>query len=697
MSIGNFIKNLKNKPNETVPVCNELEVKNSKMTLRAICNALGIEVPQRYIKLADKPQSIIFRARQVQKNDICLIIRSAEDLYAKTQTSKSQYELAIERGAKLVIMDRKAFKSTGLVEKECKVILADNLNDKVDNFFALVRKRNGAKIVMLTGSVGKTTTKDFCYAVTKNRFKTFASVNNSNTLHQTAKHLFTHCEENNEVHIQETGAGYRGSLDVASTLIRPDIFILTNVYNHHLQTYGSMENLFADKTSPDKHLTENGIVITNFDDEQIKNHKFEHKVISFAINNKDADYYAVNICQDMEILSFDIVENATQRTIPIKINVLGVHNVYNALAAFILAKALGIEEKDIQEDFLLYKATGIRQNFSNVGGVHIDMDCYNVAEESIVAMLKAGKGFELENGAKKHALVGGENKIGTGVEERSEKFGEQISDTKFDSILFCGRKSRTNSAINKYGDALSIQKGFNKHSNVKNELALNVDDMINYLKANVKRGDLLMVKGIYYLDMPIAIDKVFGTSYSFGCSHYLDNERVVKEDGVGGRVFDEFGEASLSLCKTDENGCVNIPEKIKAYPVFRIKNTLYKDNEEVKSVKMPSTLKNIGKSAFNGCVNLTELTIPGNVLVIEDRAFCNCSSLKTAVIEQGTTHLGDEVFENCTQLKEVCIPDSVGKIGVNAFKNTGDCTIICNDNSYAMQYAIDNNLKYKLA
>lgn len=699
MSIKNLLAGLtgKSKSNSNVALCDDMEIVNSTMTIRELCRVFDTEIPAKYSKYADKPRTLAFRPRQVKKGDVCLIIRSAEELKSPSLTSKTQYELAIEKGARLVIMDRKAFAGTGLSEKKCKVILVDNLSKKVDNFFDIVRKKNGAKIVMLTGSVGKTTTKDFCYAVTKNQFKTFANVNNTNTLHQAAKHLFLHCDDKNEIHIQETGAGYNGSLRIASNFLKPDIFILTNVYSHHLQAYGTMENLFADKTAADDFMADNGIIITNFDDEQIKNHKFKHKVISFAINNEDAYYRAINICQDMETLKFDIVEKGSEHIVPIKINVLGIHNVYNALAAFALAKALGVEESKIQEDFLLYKASGIRQNFTNVGGIHIDMDCYNVAEESITAMLKAGEEFELGENAKKIALIGGENKIGEGVEERSENFGEKLADIKFDSILFCGRKRRTNASINRYGDALSIQKGFNKYSNVKNSLALNVDDMIDFLKNNVSRGDLLMVKGIYYLDMPIAVDKVFGTSYSFGLSHYKEDARLVKEDGVRGKVFDEFGEIELSTCKADENGNVAIPNKIKAYPVFRLKKNLYLNNEDVKSVDFGTSIKNIGEAAFKGCVNLQEINIPDNVKIVEDRAFCNCTSLKKVVIGNGTIHIGNEAFENCHSLSEIHIPDSVGKIGFNALKNAENCTIICNNGSYAMEYAIENNLKYQTA
>ena len=131
-----------------------------------------------------------------------------------------------------------------------------------------------------------------------------------------------------------------------------------------------------------------GLIITNFDDERIRTHNFRHNVKSFAVNNEDADYRALDIHQNAEYLCFDVYEKETGDIIPVKINILGRHNVYNALAAFVLGKCLGLSNETIQQDFLGFKAEGIRQNLSNIGGVYLNVDCYNVAEESIMAMLE---------------------------------------------------------------------------------------------------------------------------------------------------------------------------------------------------------------------------------------------------------------------------------------------------------------------
>lgn len=690
-------KNTKKAFNETVEKAVEdlPKIENATITLRELCRIMEIELPEKYNEIADEKQTMAFRSKKVKKGDICLIIRSPQELYTKSLTSKDQYEIAIQKGAKMVIMGRKDFEAYNLNEDDFPVILIDDITNKVDMFFDKIRKLNKSIVVMLTGSVGKTTTKDLCYTVTQNRFKTFANSKNTNTPHQVAKHMFDYGNFDNEVYIQEAGAGYRGSVRLSAQILKPDIFILTNVYKHHFQVYKTMENLFGDKISADDTMADDGVIITNFDDEQIRNHKFKHKVKSFAINYKDADYVATDIVQDLEFLKFNIVEKATGKSTPISINILGEHNVYNALAAFILAKTLGVPEEQIQEDFLTYKATGVRQNFSNVGGVYIDMDCYNVAEESIISMLKAGEKYTLQDGAKKIALIGGENKLGKDVKERSKAFGEELAKINYDSFLFCAQKDYSSvTLLNKYGDAESIYKGFNSKSNIHNELCTDLDHMVKFLKENVKKNDLLMCKGIYLLDMPIAVDKVFGTSYSFDLSNYLEEVKKVSNNDFKANLIPAFGELEL-VKAASEISFVEIPNSINKYPVFRIKNDLFA-NSNIASVDFGTSVKNIGIRAFSNCSKLEEINIPSNVLVIEDRAFAECSALKNVTIQEGVRHIGDKAFEKCSSLNEIYIPDSVAKIGSGAFKDCKNCTIICSENSYASTYAKENNIALKI-
>jgi len=666
---------------------------NSNVTLRFLCDGLGIDVPAKFEHMADEPQSIAFRAKRVKAGDICLIIRSAEEFRARGTTSKDLYELAIARGAKLVIMGKDDFVKTGLDEKTSPVILMDHNNERILRLYDRIKKQHAAKVVMLTGSIGKTTTKDICYTVVKDRRRTFGNKRNTNTPHQIARHLFYNTNSQNEVFIQESGAGYRDSVRFAASMLQPDIFILTNVVSHHLQVYKTFENIFKEKVSADDYMNEDGVIITNYDDVNIRNHTFKHKVVSFAIDYEDADYRALNIRQVQDYLTFDILEKATGKVTPININILGKHNAYNVLAAFVLAKTLGISEEEFQEDIAKYKAEGVRQNLVNVGGVYINLDCYNAAEESIMSMLKAGEQFEVKGEGKKYAVVGGENKLGKEVIERSEAFGKELAQIKMSKFLFAGSNDRSEKALNYYGDAASMKKTFEQNSDVPCEFSAGIGDIEKFLKENVKPNDLVLFKGVAWLDMPIAIDRVFGTSFSFGLSNYKEAMKKITGNGFDANLIEEFGRLEMTA-GTVTNATVHIPEEVQGYPVFRLGEKIFENNSDIESVELGQTLMNIGEKAFAGCTGLKSVDVPGNVKVIESQAFANCTGLKEVTIAEGVTHIASGAFEDCDALEKVYLPESVKYIDKSAFDGCDNVTIACTPGTYAHNFVAENQIDF---
>lgn len=645
----------------------KLNIRNKKTTLRELCRALEIPLPEKFAAMADKPTGVAFRAKRVRKGDICVIIRSAEDFYSASINSKDLYETAIQRGASLIIMGRTAFEKFSLREEDFPVILMDDDRSSVQALVSKLRAGQKGKVVMLTGSVGKTTTKDLCETVTRDRFRTFANQKNTNTPHQVYKFLYEEYDHDYEVYIQEAGAGYRGSVRFSAEMLAPDIFILTNVYNHHFQVYKTYENLFADKSSADDVMPEDGVIITNYDDVHIREHNFRHKVVSFAVDYEDVDYRAINIRQEKAFLCFDIAERSTGTVTPVRIQILGAHNAYNALAAFALGRTLGLSHEVIREDLMKYRTTGVRQNLTSIGGVYFLMDCYNVAEESILLMLKAGQDMELAPGGRKYALVGGENKLGKDVRSRSEAFGKKVAEYPLDQYIFFGKPDMSRASLNHFGDAQDMFQGFRGVTEAPAELVLNLEELADYLRDHVKPGDLVMVKGIYYLDMPIAVDKTFGTSFSFGLSNYLETTTKHQENGFSVGVIKELQEAEIQTGPIAD-GKLTIPATVAGFPVFRIAPKAFAEKQELTALDLGPSVKNLGAGAFRK-TGIQTLTVPGNVKVIEPEAFADCKDLKQVVIENGVTHIGEGAFAGCAALESVVIPASVGQIEADAFRD----------------------------
>ncbi|MBO5995345.1 MAG: leucine-rich repeat protein, partial [Firmicutes bacterium] len=651
------------------------------MSLKETCDLLGIEVPENFRDRADEMLSLCFHFKKLKPGDTYLMLRSYEGYSGKGLTTKDQYDEAIAKGAKLIIMSRDYFEDFDGNEDEFPVILIDDARNKISNFFKQLKGVHG-HTVMITGSIGKTTTKDLCATVAEKNFKYYANSKNTNTLVQAARHVFSESLNPREVFIQECGMGYRESVELASEMLEPDIFILTNIYKHHILALGSYENIIYEKTSPDKHMPPHGVIITNYDEEVIRNHDFQHRVISFGVNNEDVDYRAINLNQQYDILSFDVLERETGIKTHLEVNLLGEHNAYNILAAYVLGRYLGVAPEKLSEDFKTFKPSGLRQNVRNIGGVVTFVDCYNVSEESIRSSLEAGLTIPLEEGARRIALVGGENKLGKNVKSRSYEFGKTLADLNYDKFLFCGTEDTSMFGLNRFGDGEDVARGFQEVSDTPSEYLDTVEDIMEAIQKNVRRGDLMVLKGVWRIGMPVAMDKLFGTSLSYGFSQLTTGKTRVKGNRSRGYYIPAMDVVEVTRIKAN-NGHIEVPDEIEGHPVTRISPDTFGSDPEITSVHFGNSLRNISAELFKNCTGLTEINIPGNVKMIEENAFNGCIGLESVSLEEGVLHISEGAFADCGALKTISIPDSVGMIEENAFENCDLLKIRCSKDSFA--------------
>jgi len=303
---------------------------------------------------------------------------------------------AMKNKVSVIFIPEKAFRASHLNENSYPVIFTDNWLKRLSMLYSAIRCSYRARTVAITGTVGKTTTKEFMSAVIGKEQKLFCNNGNRNSFLTVAKHITEDLTDEYDTYIQEIGAGTPQSIEKSGAMLNPDYFVILNVKKHHLNTYKTFDSLFADKTSVDKHMPAHGIIIANYDDEALASHSFTHPVISFGIHTKEnVKYRASNISEKGGVLSFDILSET--ETYSLSINILGKHNVYNAMAAFILAKELSIPTEKIINNLALYQTSGIRQNYQNTGGYHLYVDCYNVAFDSILAGIHTIEDFPLSH------------------------------------------------------------------------------------------------------------------------------------------------------------------------------------------------------------------------------------------------------------------------------------------------------------
>ncbi|MFI3300220.1 MAG: UDP-N-acetylmuramoyl-tripeptide--D-alanyl-D-alanine ligase [Candidatus Gastranaerophilales bacterium] len=240
----------------------------------------------------------------------------------------------------------------------------------------LIREKYSPKVIAITGSSGKTTTKEMVYSVISEQFravKTFSNHNNEIGLCQTIFDI----DKNTEVVIVEMGMRGLGEIELLSKYAQPDFAIITNVGTAHLGRLGSVENIAKAKCEITSGLNPNGTVILHNND-RIRQH------INFVGNKK---YYSIS-----EVIILEQSPNYAKfiyKNNEFELSIGGEYNIENALAAIEIGLELEIDIKKIQKGLYKYRPIEKRWEIKEVSGYKIINDSYNANPESMMASVSA--------------------------------------------------------------------------------------------------------------------------------------------------------------------------------------------------------------------------------------------------------------------------------------------------------------------
>ena len=232
---------------------------------------------------------------------------------------------AFEKGAVAAISEKKIASSNALV-------LVENSSKALGDIAKFYKKKFNIKTVAVTGSVGKTTTKDMLSAVMNmqyNTLKTEGNFNNELGLPLTVLKL----NHNHEAAVFEMGMSEFGEIDYLANIAKPDVAIITNIGMSHIENLGSQEGIYKAKTEICNYFNKDSLLIVNADDRYLKK-ALEFKgfsVVGYGIEN-DCQYKARDI-ENLGLYGTKFSVDIYEREYRIHIKTPGVHNVYNALAA----------------------------------------------------------------------------------------------------------------------------------------------------------------------------------------------------------------------------------------------------------------------------------------------------------------------------------------------------------------------------
>lgn len=348
---------------------------------------------------------------------------------------------------------------------------------------AYYRKKFCFTLIALTGSVGKTTTKEFAANVVRQKkeiIKTDKNYNNDIGMPFTLFKL----NDNTEAAVVEMGMSDFGEIELLSKTAVPDIAIITNIGTAHIEFLKSRDGILRAKTEIFKGMNDDGIVILNGDDDKLitLKGKLKQKTIFIGINNTDCDVTATDIHQSEDGIRFLICGKEFSIPLP------GIHNVYNALCAYVLGKLLDISDEDIQKGFSAFESDGIRQTIIKKDTYTIINDCYNSNPQSAKSSLDILKSLPAK---RKIAVLGDMKELGEKSAALHKEVGEYAIDSGADVIIALGEEAK------------AIIEGARKKSkkNVEFFHFDTTDEIVSHIKATVMEGDLYLIKGSHSMHM----------------------------------------------------------------------------------------------------------------------------------------------------------------------------------------------------
>lgn len=323
---------------------------------------------------------------------------------------------------------------------EFPIILVDDTVKALGRLGHEYAKTCKAIRIGVTGSVGKTTTKEFIAAALANSGKVWRTEGNFNSTVGLPMSLLT-LPDDADYAVLEMGMTGPGEIKLLSDIATPDIGVITTIGTAHMELLGSRENIAAAKLEIKSSLAENGRLLLCGNEPLLADEwKNDKRVSYFSADSEDAEYYAYNVTSDEVGMTFDA--SCEGRTIyDLEIPAIGKHNVAAALAGVAVGSMLGIDEDRIRRGIAAYRPVGFRQLMSDISGVRIISDCYNASPESMRAASSVLMTVASHRDGKKIALLGDMLELGDSSPELHREVGRLFAAAGADMIVSFGERA----------------------------------------------------------------------------------------------------------------------------------------------------------------------------------------------------------------------------------------------------------------
>lgn len=387
------------------------------------------------------------------------------------------YKQAFEAGAKGCIINENIIEEFEQYEGKFIIVVADTIK-AIQKIASLKRDKYNIPVIAITGSVGKTSTKDIIASVVSKKYKvlkTQGNMNNHIGLPMTILGLKDH-----SAMVVEMGMNHLGEIKTLTKIAKPTIAVITNVGTAHIGNLGSRENILKAKLEIIEGLTKEGKLIINNDNDMLHNWLEKYNklcdVITYGIIN-ESNQMAEDISYS-ENESVYMLKNGQKET-QVKVPIGGEAFVYNSLAAICVGMELGISIEEIKNGILDFELTKMRLDIckSKRGYTIID-DCYNANYDSMKAALEY---LRNTRASRKIAVLGDMLELGEYSKELHNKVGNEVANSKVDILISVGNEAEEIARA-------AAKKGIETYCFNNNKSA------IEKLKDILRKDDVVLVK-----------------------------------------------------------------------------------------------------------------------------------------------------------------------------------------------------------
>ena len=349
-----------------------------------------------------KSSGVVTDSRKIKNN--CIFFSLKGENFNGNEFANS----AVEKGAMLAVVDEKKFSQN----KE-NYILVENCLETLQNLANFHRKKLNTKIIGITGSNGKTTTKELINSVLKTHFITYCTKGNLNN-HIGVPLSLLEISKNTEVAIIEMGANHIGEIKLLSEIVEPDYGYITNFGKAHLEGFGSEEGVIKGKTELYKFLFKrNGFIFYNSDDKKQKYLLSNYKnKFGFGIKSSDLNY---TIKSENPTIILEVNNNIIESTL------FGNYNIQNIISAVTVGMYLKIPIEKISNGISNYISSNNRSQIVEINSNKIILDAYNANPSSMLLAIKSFEKSKLQN---KVLILGDMFELG----QYENKFHQEIID-----------------------------------------------------------------------------------------------------------------------------------------------------------------------------------------------------------------------------------------------------------------------------